>query len=155
MYLLAHAATLIACQRDIAFRYAANLENFSEWFPGVRQKTPTNDLPFDAVGKQFRETVSLPLRGQRSVLMQVVEVMAPCRITTEGALPTVLPRMEIEFREAGPDTCEVEWRMFSRTSRGIGRWTVLPLARRLMARRALAGMQRLKHRLEGDAGAPR
>lgn len=150
MYLLAHTATFIECPRDVAFNYAANLENFAEWFPGVIQIAAANSLPFDAVGKQYRETVAVPLRGQRPVLLRVVEVMTPSRIVTEGALPTVLPRMEIEFREAGPDKCEVDWRMFSRTTSGLARWTILPFARRLMTRRARAGMRRLSHRLEVD-----
>ena len=150
MYLLAHTAALIECPRHVAFNYAANLENFAEWFPGVILMTAANDLPFDAVGKQYRETVTLPLRGQRPVLMRVVDVTNPSRIVTEGALPTVLPRMEIEFREAGPDKCEVDWRMFSRSTSGVVRWTLLPLARRLMTRRARAGMLHLKNRLEAD-----
>lgn len=152
MYLLAHATARIECPRDAAFTYAANLENFAEWFPGVIQMTAADGLPFDAVGKQYREIVAVPWRGQQPVLLRVVEVASPSWIVTEGALPTVLPRMEIGFREAGPDRCEVEWRMFSRTTSGFARWTILPLARRLMTRRAQAGTHRLKRRLETDRG---
>lgn len=150
MYLLAHTATFIQCPREAAFNYAANLENFAQWFPGVAGMAADNDLPFDAVGKQYREALDVPLRGRRSVLLRVVEVKTPSRIVTEAALPTVLPRMEIDFREAGADRCEVDWRMFSRTAGGVGRWTILPLARRLMARRAAAGLRRLRLRLEAD-----
>ena len=150
MYLLAHTVSLIDCPRHVAFNYAANLENFSEWFPGVIQITAANDLPFSTVGKQYLETVAVPLRGRRQVLLQVVEVTIPSKIVTEGTLPTVLPRMEIEFREAGPDKCEVDWRMFSRTTSVVARWTLLPLARHLMTKRARAGMQRLNNRLTED-----
>lgn len=148
MYLLASAAVSIACSRQRAFDYAADLHNFAQWFPGVIAITADNDLSFSTVGKQYRETVAVPLRGRRSVLIRVTDVAAPCRLVTEGALPTLLPRMEIEFRETGPDSCEVSWRMHSRHSGGWLRWTVLPLARRVMARRARAGMRRLKDRLE-------
>lgn len=149
MYLLAHATTLIDCPPDIAFRYAANLKNFPQWFPGVNQMASIDDLPFDAIGKQYREIFTVPWRGERPVLMRVVEVMPPFRISTEGALPAVLPRMEMEFRHSSHDKCEVEWRMFSRNTRAIARWTLLPIASRLMTRRAIVGMRRLKNRLEG------
>jgi hypothetical protein len=151
MYQLAHATTRIDCPRSVAFAYAANLENFAEWFPGVIAMTVANDLPFDAVGKQYRETVAVPLRGQRRVLLRVVDAAMPSKLVTEGELPTLLPRMEIEFRDAGPTSCEVDWRMFSRASSGFARWTLLPLARRLMTRRARAGVQRLKAHLERQA----
>ncbi|MET0335851.1 MAG: SRPBCC family protein [Rhizobacter sp.] len=152
MYLLAHTAVLIDRPRSVAFNYTANLENFAEWFPGVIRMAAANELPFDAVGKQYRETVAVPLRGLRQVDLQVIEVATPSRLVTQGTLKTVLPRMEIEFRDAGPDQCAVEWRMFSRTTGGVARWTILPLTRRLMKSRAHAAMQRLKHRLEA---APR
>jgi len=107
-----------------------------------------DSLPFDAVGKQYRETVAVPLRGQRRVLLRVVEATAPSRIVTEGALPAILPRMEIELRDAGSGKCEIEWRMFSRITGGFRRWTLLPVARRLMTKRAQAALRRLRHRLE-------
>lgn len=154
MYLLANTAVSIACSRQKAFDYAADLENFAAWFPGVIGITADNDLPFSTVGKQYRETVAVPLRGKRSILIRVTEVAAPFRLVTEGALPTLLPRMEIEFHETGPDSCEVSWRMLSRNGGGLPRWTVLPLARRVMAKRARAGMRRLKARLECSAAAP-
>lgn len=152
MYLLAHATTRIDCPRDVAFDYAANLENFAEWFPGVIEMAAADPLAFDTVGKQYHETVAVPGRGRRQVVIRVVEVRPPHRIATEGTLPTVLPRMEIEFRDTGPGQCEVDWRMFSRTTRGVGRWVILPLARHLMARRAQAGVRRLKSRLEAGSG---
>jgi hypothetical protein len=147
MYLLAQASATIQCPRDVAFHYVANLENFANWFPGVIRISAADSLPFDAVGKQYHETVAVPLRGERRVLLRVVEVKAPARIVTQGALPTVLPRMEIEFREAGSGRCVVEWRMFSRSTSGLARWTILPLVRRLMTRRARAGVRRLRDRL--------
>lgn len=154
LYLLAHAATLIECPRPAAFDYAANLDNFAQWFPGVIQMAASNELPFDAVGKLYRETVVVPLRGPRAISVRVVEVMPPARIVTEATLSTILPRMEIEFREAGPHRCEVDWRMFSRSTSGVGRWTLLPLARRLMTKRARAALLRLKDRLEAAHRQP-
>lgn len=154
MYLLAHATTILECPPEAAFRYAANLENFAQWFPGVIRVHAADDLPFDAVGKQYREIVAAPWRGQRTVRLRVVDVAAPARIVTEGALPALLPRMEIRFQGAGPGRCEVDWRMFSRTTGRVRRWTLLPLVRRLMTRRARAAMQRLKRQLESAPTPP-
>lgn len=153
MYLLAQAALPIECPRQLAFDYAANLENFPAWFPGVLRVTAANDLAFESVGKLYREHVNLPLRGQRSVVLRVVEVTPTARIVTEGTLPTLLPRMEIEFRETGAASCVVDWRMFSRTTSRLGRWVILPLARRLMTRRAQAGLRCLKRHLESNPPA--
>lgn len=150
MYLLAHATTTIDCPRQAVFDYTANLEHFGEWFPGVLQMTAIDGLAFDAVGKQYRETIAVPLRGQRSVLVQVVQAAAPSRIVTEGSLALVLPRMEMTFRDEGADTCEVEWRMFSRSMSSLARWTILPLVRHLMNQRAQVAMRRLKRRLEAE-----
>jgi hypothetical protein len=35
MYLLAEAVVTVECSRENAFDYAANLENFADWFPGL------------------------------------------------------------------------------------------------------------------------
>lgn len=154
MYLLAQAAVVIDCQRQLVFDYAANLENFPAWFPGVLRVTAADDLPFDAVGKRYREEFAVPMRGRRSVTLQVVDARSPCRIVTEGALASLQPRMEIECRETVPGTCTVVWQMFSRRTSGPARWILLPLARRVMARRAREGLQRLKLLLESQPTPP-
>lgn len=153
MYLLAQAAVVINCPQHVAFAYAANLENFPSWFPGVLLVTASNDLPFDSVGKLYREEFQAPMRGRRSVMVQVVDAASPSRIVTEGTLASILPRMEIGFRETAPGACEVDWRMFSRRSTGLTRWLLLPIARRLMTLRARQGVQRLKLRLEAQQAA--
>ena len=153
MTLLAQAAVTVECPQRVAFAFAANLENFAAWFPGVLRITPANDLPFDSVGKRYREEFEVPMRGRRSVDIRVVEVAAPFRIVTEGTLASVLPRMEITFRQTSPGACEVAWRMVSRRTSGLSRFIVLPLARRLMTRRARQGLQSLKRRLESPGPA--
>lgn len=153
MYLLAQVAVAIECPQHVTFAYAANLENFPAWFPGVLLMTAGDDLPFDAVGKLYREEFVLPMRGRRSLLVEVVDAVAPCRIVTEGRLAHILPRMEIAVRPTAPGACVVEWRMFSRTSSGLARWILLPLARRLMTLRGRRGLRRLKLQLETIEGA--
>lgn len=149
MYLLAQADVAIACSPRVAFDYAANLENFPAWFPGVLRVTTADGLPFDTVGKQYREEFAQPMRGRGFVAIRVVEVEPGTRLVTEGTLASVLPRMEILCRHTAPGVCEVRWRMFSRRTSGWSRFIVLPLARRVMTRRARRGLQVLKRHLEG------
>ncbi len=151
MYLLAEAGVTIRCSRSKAFEYAANLENFADWFPGVISIVARNELPFAAPGKQYSETVAVPLRGKRTVAIRVVEAVAPQRLVSEGNLPVLLPRMKIEFRDVDADSCEVHWRMWSRNENVMARFGVLPSAGWLMRRRAATGLRRLKWRLEQHA----
>jgi len=71
-------------------------------------------------------------------------------LATEGRFPPLLPRMEIVLAEAGTDGCRLTWRMFSRNDNLIVRYALLPLAARVMDKRAKAGVAALKKRLEGD-----
>ncbi|MET8776705.1 SRPBCC family protein [Nocardia sp. NPDC004654] len=152
MYLLASAETTVSCSCARAFAYAADLENFAEWFPGVLGITAHNDLSFYEPGKQYLETVAVPLRGRRQVLIRIEEANPPHRLVTEGNLPLLLPRMEIDLESAGPETCTIRWRMFSRKDNPVARWLVLPLARRTMRGRADAALRNLARRLD-DASA--
>lgn len=148
MILLAQALVRIACSREAAFAYAANLEHFSAWFPGVDRMVSANDLAFDAVGKMYVETFAMPLGRHRLISLKVVEVEPGSRIVTQGQFPVIWPRMEINFMTLDAGHCEVEWRMFSRSSSRIARWTLLPLARRVMSGRAHSGLKALRRRLE-------
>ena len=151
MHLLASSVVTIACSRTKAFDYAADLENFIDWFPGVIGIVADDELPFATPGKQYVETVAVPLRGKRTVRIWVVEAASPKRLVTEGDLPLLLPRMEIEVDDIGENSCEVRWRMLSRNEIVLVRFAVLPVARWLMGRRATAGLRNLKRRLEGSA----
>ena len=148
MYPLASSTVVVDCPRARAFDYAADLENFGEWFPGVIAIVAQDELSFTTVGKAYSETVAVPLRGTRQVLIQVVDVEASRRLVTEGDLPFLLPRMEIEFRAVGVGACEVRWGMFSRNDGALTRLFLLPVAGWLMRRRANRGLGNLKRRLE-------
>lgn len=148
MYLLADAAVDIACTDAQAFDYACNLENFAEWFPGVVEIVAHNDVAFAERGREYRETVDVPLRGRRSVVIRVVEAEAPNRLVTDGDLSIVMPRMEMHIAQATPEVCTVRWRMFSRNRKILSRLLVLPIARIVMTKRAATGLHRLKGHLE-------
>ncbi|WP_006245696.1 SRPBCC family protein [Mycolicibacterium tusciae] len=150
MYLLADAAVDIARSCAEAFDYACDLENFAAWFPGVVEVVVHNDVPFSQRGREYRETVDVPLRGRRSVGIRVVDAEAPHRLVTEGDLTVVMPRMEIHLTESSPQGCTVQWRMFSRNRNALARIAVLPIARVVMTKRAATGLHRLRERLERD-----
>ena len=154
MYLLADAAVDIACSAADAFNYACDLENFSDWFPGVINVVAHNDVAFSERGREYRETVDVPLRGRRSVGIRVVDAEAPHRLITEGDLSIVMPRMEIHITQSSPQACTLQWRMLSRNRNrnrnALARLVVLPIVRTVMTKRAATGMQRLKERLERD-----
>jgi hypothetical protein len=149
MYLLADAVVTVECSREKAFDYAANLENFANWFPGVVSIVASDDLSAAAIDKKYLETVSVPLRGKRSVMIRVTDATAPRRLVTEGDLRPLLPRMEMELVDAGQNACEVRWRMLSRDKNGLAGCTVLPVAGWVMRRRAKIGLLNLKLLLEG------
>jgi carbon monoxide dehydrogenase subunit G len=151
MRLLAASECLIHRPVNEAFTYASNLENFARWFPGVVAIRSQNDLPHGQVGKQYLETVKLPLRGKREVLITVTESQHNLRLVTEGEMPPVFPRMEISFASHGAGHTRVDWRMHSRSQSPVVRVLLLPLARRLMQQRAESGVRRLKRLLEHGA----
>ncbi len=152
MYPIASSTVRINCPSPAVFDYVADLENFCDWFPGALTITAQDDLAVATIGKRYVETVAVPLRGRRQVLLRVVDVQAPRRLVTEGDLPVLLPRMQIDVCDAGNDACEVRWSMVSRNENVLARRFVLPPARRLMQRRAEAGLCHLKRHLEGTAG---
>lgn len=148
MHLLAEQTTTIACSVEAAWRYTSNLQRFGDWFPGVVGIESANGLDHATPGKIYLETVAIPLRGNRKVKITVMESIPNRLLVTEGALAPLLPRMEIRFQGVDPQSCRVTWKMFSRNNGVWARFALVPLARRVMGRRATAGMERLKETLE-------
>ena len=146
--LLAESRIDLACPVEHAFRYATDLEHFGEWFPGVLAIRSDDALAPTAVGKRYQETVAIPGRGRRRIEITVREVLPERFLATEGAFPPLLPRMEMAFEVTGDQRCRVTWRMFSRNTGGLVRWTLIPLARGVLRARAGVGLRELKRRLE-------
>lgn len=151
MKLLAEVHAQLACPVERAYALASDMEQFGQWFPGVIAIESANDQPHATVGKRYRETVEVPMRGPRKVDIVVRAAERDRLFVTEGDLPPILPRMEIRFEPAGAAACSVQWRMYSRASGVLARMTIVPLAARVMRKRAAIGMARLKRRLEGQA----
>ena len=150
MHLLAQQTVEIACPVETAYRLAANLERFGEWFPGVLAIESANDLAHAAIGKQYRETVNIPMRGRRRVIITVKQAESNRLLVTEGELRPLMPRMEIRFSHIDAGRCTVDWRMYSRNDSLLARVTVVPLAGSVMRKRAAAGLARLKKLLEAS-----
>ena len=148
MHLIAEHTIDIGCPVDAAYRYASNLEHFGEWFPGVIAIESANGLAIAEPGKEYLETVAIPLRGTRKVKLTVKEAEHNKLFVTEGTLAPLLPRMEILFQSSGIRSCQVTWRMYSRNEGMLAGFTLIPLARGIMRKRAAMGVARLKERLE-------
>lgn len=148
MHLLAEKTVHIQQNVLDVFAYVSNMENFGEWFPGVISIASSNALDHGQPGKQYLETVLVPLRGTRQITLDVREVREGEFFATEGRFPPLMPRMEMGLRSADANSCELTWRMFSRSDNLIVKYTLLPLAKRLVKKRAALGVAALKKRME-------
>lgn len=148
MHLLAEANVHINRPVAAVFDYVTNLERFGEWFPGVLNIESRSAQSHAEPGKEYLETVAIPLRGRRKVKVVVREVAPEQRFVTEGSLAPLWPRMEIHFAQHGPDACHITWHMFSRNTTTLFSLTLLPLARCVIRQRAGIGLMQLKQRLE-------
>ena len=150
MHLLAEKSVRIQRPKSAVFEYVTNMENFKEWFPGVISIESSNPLSHGQRGKEYLEAVSVPLRGIRKIKLTVREVQGHRFFATEGRFPPLMPRMEISLNDIEINSCELTWRMFSRSNNLIVKCTLLPLAKRVMEKRAALGVKALKIRLEGN-----
>ena len=148
MHLLTEQTIAIARPVEATYQYATNMERFGEWFPGVLSIESANTLRHAQPGKEYLETVTVPLRGKRQNELSVKEAQTNERFVTEGAIPPLLPRMEIIFQATSADSCDVTWRMFSRSDSFLVKATLLPLAKSVMRKRAAIGIRQLKQNLE-------
>lgn len=124
------------------------MENFPEWFPGVRSIVPANSLPPTEPGKEYLEVVATTTGEERQILLRVKEVQRDLLFVTEGEYPPLLPRMEISIRAESAGSCAVTWRMLSRNDAPEAELAWLPIARQTMKERAKLGVAQLKVRLE-------
>ena len=67
MHLLTEKTVNINRPALAVFGYVSNMEKFGEWFPGVISIASTDALQRGQQGKEYLETVSVPLRGKRKI----------------------------------------------------------------------------------------
>lgn len=154
MHLLAEASIHIQRPALEVFQYVSNMERFGEWFPGVTAIQSSNALPHGQPGKEYLETAYVPLRGNRKIKVLVREVRGHQFFATEGRFPPLLPRMEITLDDTGASTCDLTYRVFSRSNSLITQYTVILIARRVMRKRAALGVATLKRRMEEGGELP-
>ncbi len=147
MHKLAKNRIIVEKGVDEVFNYAANLENFSAWFPGVVSITSANNLKFMEKGKKYRENFS-SLGSQKKVIIEVKHCSMREQLITESEFLPILPRMEIAFQKLDVNRTEVIWSMFSRNSR-LPWLLFLPLAKWIMHSRSKKGLRRLKEIMAG------
>ncbi len=150
MKLLTEQTVSIRCDVHTAFAYVSNMENFPQWFPGVRSVVSANPLPPAEPGKEYLEVVAAPNGEERQILSRVKEVQHDRLFVTEGEYPPLLPRMEISLRSEDANNCAVTWRMLSRNDTPESNLPWLPTARQAIEERARLGVSRLKEKLEND-----
>ncbi len=153
MHLLTEKTVHIQRSALAVFEFVSNMENFAQWFPGVISIQSSNALHHGQQGKQYLETVSVPLRGTRKITVEVREVIGHQFFATEGRFPPLMPRMELSVDATTRVTCQFTYRVFSRSDSLIAQYTLLPLARRVMGQRAAVGVAVLKKRLEEEGSA--
>lgn len=147
MRLLAEAEIAIARPPQAVFDLAADLTQFGRWFPGVLTIRAGDELPATQPGHRYHETVALPGGRRRDITITVTVAEPGRRLVTEGAMPPLLPRMEMTFASDGAGGTRLHWSMHRR-GRSIAAWLLAVPAGRLMRRRAEAGLARLKLLLE-------
>lgn len=149
MHLIAEASAAIARDPAAVFAYAADLGNFAAWFPGVVAIRAEDALPITQPGKRYREQVRIGFGRERTIAIAVKQAEPDRRLVTEGAFAPLLPRMEMVVTPSEDGGARLNWRMHSRSRSWPVRLLLLPLARRVMQKRAAIAMVRLKRILEG------
>lgn len=112
---LAKASTLVPASIDTVFQYVTNMENYGEWFPGVRAITSENSLPHATIGKTYVETLLLP-EGEFELIIEVSQCEPNRLFLTKGSLEAVLPQMTINFSHERENQCWVNVQYHSRNS---------------------------------------
>lgn len=142
MYKLAKNKIVVEKGVDEVFNFAANLENFALWFPGVESITSANSMGFAEKGKKYKETFSV-LGSKKKVTIEVKDCLVRQHIITESEFLPILPRMEIDFQELADNQTEIVWSMFSRNNAFL--WVLLlPLVKLVMHIRSKKGLVRLR-----------
>lgn len=148
MHLLTSQSINIDRSKKDIFAFVSNMENFYLWFPEVLQIESSNKQAPNEVGKEYLETVLIPLKGTSQITLKVVEYMQDNTYVTEGDFSPLLPQMRIGLTEISPNETELNWQMYSRNRSKPFRILLYPLFQYIITKRAAHGMKNLKSYLE-------
>lgn len=150
--ILANQTITINRPMDEVFAFVSNHENYARWFPGVGAPRSADALPHGAVGKRYQEPVSVPGRGTREMVIEVVDASPPHGFATESAIGPFETRMDIAFEESGGESGAAETLMrqtFSCRNRSpIRRFLFRAIAGSRIRRGSAQGLATLKRLLE-------
>lgn len=132
--------------QEESFLYVSNMDNFADWFPEVVEIVSKNKDPI-RVGKQYLETVKMPLIGDKKATLTVKDYELDSRFSTEGDFSPLLPRMEICVSADSNGKTRINWAFYSRNSSKIFKLFV-PLLRYVMSKRANIAAVKLRSVLE-------
>lgn len=145
MIQLAHARAVIPTHVSELYTFVVNMENYSEWFPGVVEVVSGNRLAHGSPGKRYVETLELPT--VTTMLTIEVEAAVPNQLfITNGDLEPVLPRMEICFEGISPSASEFDLSYYSRNPERSEDDDIITCLRDDLGKRVNVAMQNLQNR---------
>jgi hypothetical protein len=128
--------------REKCFLYLSNMDNFHNWFPEVVKIVSKDKEPI-GIGKQYLETVKIPLIGYKKITLTVKNFEQYSRFSTEGDLAPLLPRMEVCVSNSSNGQTKINWVFYSRNSSKLFK-LFAPLFRYVMTKRASIASVKLK-----------
>lgn len=144
---LAKTSVSIAAPIDNVFKYVTNMENYSNWFPGVVEIKSVNNLSHGVVGKKYVEMLSLP-DGDAELVIEVDRSETNKLFLTKGNLDGILPQMTVTFSVNQDKSCQVNLQYHSRNPDLTSASDIVIALREDLSIRANQGVARLKTRME-------
>jgi carbon monoxide dehydrogenase subunit G len=138
----------VECSIETAFQFLSNMENFGTWFPEVISIVAKDKVPHRKVGKVYLEQVKVPLKGEVSIPIAVANCQPNTMFQTQGAYPPVLPQMTVKLHSKSDTVTHIHWTMVSRNNGLLFRFTLLPLVRAMMRKRARLAKENLNTHLQ-------
>jgi len=120
--------------KESCFFYLSNMDNFDNWFPEVIKIVGKNKEAI-GVGKQYIETVKIPLIGFKEITLTIQSYEKYSLFATEGDLSPLLPRMEVRISNNGNGKTKINWVFYSRNSSKLFN-LVAPIFKSVMNKRA-------------------
>lgn len=130
------------------YNYIINMENYINWFPGVKAIQSKNQLAHGEIGKQYSETIVEPINKEKSITVEVKKAVEDTLFVTEADYNPLFPRMTVTFKANSNNKTLLIWSMESRSTNKFFNLLFLPVVKAIIKKRAKIGVQQLKAILE-------
>lgn len=117
----------IYASREQLQRFITNPDSVEKWFNLVSLFKAADSRPL-GVGKKYQAVYDLPLIGEYSVLLAVVEYKPNSLVVLESA-SLLRPHFTIQLEDNGPNTTRLTFSMQYRRSSALFQWTLGPVLR--------------------------